>query len=385
MALTLGDDTRYDRVVDAASRNHTPIQNSSQSSSVIATSPRSNSGSHTLSYAIRLAANKKRHPRLPTPPDSTRPSLENPSEVTSTPHLAFDPDHWQTPAGHSDQSASPPPSPPLSPAPVSLEYIISQVRDVLTGKAAVRKISNVTSELYQQLDAQAQVDVDLAGWDGVKWVYSGTVHDLVGVSILTLFSSRVDFHRGDLIVGGKVSFGNEIMTALFLDLQRDNTSYPIHYGTSQIRTFGQANIDLTVGSKSPDYALYEVVEDENSTNITPTIAWEIEYAENERKLEMDAARLICLSKGLVQLVVTVKITHEPNTFPKMLKRVVWHHWEMDAARFGQVDDPTNTLLLNNPVPHPQGDQTSPPSYEAHVEIDEDIYRLVAHVTKSYQV
>jgi hypothetical protein len=185
-------------------------------------------------------------------------------------------------AGHSDQSASPPPSPPLSPAPVSLEYIISQVRDVLTGKAAVRKISNVTSELYQQLDAQAQVDVDLAGWDGVRWVYSGTVHDLVRVSILTLFSSRVDFHRGDLIVGGKVSFGNEIMTALFLDLQRDNTSYPIHYGTSQIRTFGQANIDLTVGSKSPDYALYEVVEDENSTNITPTIAWEIGYAENER-------------------------------------------------------------------------------------------------------
>ena len=284
-------------------------------------------------------------------------------------------------AGHSVQSASPP---PLSPAPVSLEYIISQVRDVLTGKAAVRKISNVTSELCQQLDAQAQVDVNLAGWDGVKWVYSGTVHDLVG-AILTSFSSRVDFHRGDLIVGCKVSFGNEIMTALFLDLQRDNTSYPIHYGTSQIRTFGQANIDLTVGSKSPDYALYEVVGDENSTNITPTIAWEIGYAENERKLEMDAARLICLSKGLVQLVVTVKITHEPNTFPKMLKQVVWHHWEIDVARFGQVDDPTNTLLLNNPVPHPQGDQTSPPPYEAHVEIDKDIYRLVAHVTESYHV
>jgi hypothetical protein len=211
---------------------------------------------------------------------------------------------------------------------------------------------------------------------------------LLPVSPYSCYSfSRVDLHRGDLIVGCRIGFGHEIMTALFVNLERKGGSYPSQYNTREIYTFGQANVDLVEGSKSPDYTLYDLGKDDgdSDTAITPTIAWEIGYAENEKKLEMDAARLICLTEGLVLLVVTVKISHEPNVYPKKLKRVVWQHWELDSTQLKPVDNEMEKHQLNDPKPLLGDNQTLPPSYEAYVKFDEEVYRFVARVTKTFEV
>jgi hypothetical protein len=213
------------------------------------------------------------------------------------------------------------------------------------------------------------------------------------VWLFTLSFSRVDFDGKDLIVGCDVGFGHEIMATLFDDLRHNDTSYPLWYNNTRIRTCSQATVELAEGSKSPDFALIEVDKEEDEAEesgneeedegLVPTIAWEIGYSESEEKLQMDAARLLCLTEGLVRLVVTVKITHEPNTSPRKLKRVVWRHWELDPTHFRRVDN--SVKGLNKPKPLPPDNRTSPPPYEAYVKFDKEVYRLVAHVTDSYEV
>jgi hypothetical protein len=163
MALIIGDNKCNQRIAAAGSIYSFETNNGSLSSP----SGKSNSVSHApiLSYATRMAR-KKCHPQTPlTPPDSTRTSLENPSDVTSRHSLATADNHdWHS------HSISPLPSPPLSPlaGTPSLESIIRQVRDVLAGKSAVCEISNVSSQLYDELSAHARADDSLAGWDDVR-------------------------------------------------------------------------------------------------------------------------------------------------------------------------------------------------------------------------
>ena len=162
MALIIGDD-KCSRRVAAAGRIHSFETNNGSPG-------KSNSVSHApkppiLSYATRIMTRKKYHSQTPlTPPDSTRTSLENTSNVTP---LATPDNHVTVWHSH---SISPPPSPPLSPltGTPSLESIIRQIRDVLTGESAVCVISNVSSQLYDELSARARTDGGLAGWDDVR-------------------------------------------------------------------------------------------------------------------------------------------------------------------------------------------------------------------------
>jgi hypothetical protein len=107
---------------------------------------------------------------LLTPPNSTRTSFENSAVNIPTPPKNTDSEG--TLSSLICPPLSPPTSAPSSPIhkPVLLDDIISQVKDVLAGRTDVLRISNVMPELYEELEARAKVDDDLAGWDGIRYV-----------------------------------------------------------------------------------------------------------------------------------------------------------------------------------------------------------------------
>jgi hypothetical protein len=176
------------------------------------------------------------------------------------------------------------------------------------------------------------------------------------------------------------------MTSLFHTLASNNTAYPSIYNDRIIWTYGQANIYLTQGTKSPDYSLYDLPKGSNEVESTPTLACEVASSESETKLHLDAARLICLSRALILLVIAVKITYQPNSSPRKLLRVTWSHWEPDFRSFKKVED-TQGVVVNDPKPvlseKVKGGFPSP--FEAYVDVGGDIYRIVARVTKQYTV
>ena len=98
---------------------------------------------------------------------------------------------------------------------------------------------------------------------------------------------RVDLHKGALIVGCSVSYGHEILAGIFGRISLADIG---HSGSGSITSFGQANIPLSEGTKSPDYSLYEV--GTGKAEFIPTVAWEVGYSESEKKLALDAARLL---------------------------------------------------------------------------------------------
>jgi hypothetical protein len=122
-------------------------------------------------------------------------------------------------------------------------------------------------------------------------------------------------------------------------------------------------------------------------NTTPTVVWEVAYSETERKLALDAARHICLSLGLVQLVVAVKIEH-CDSFPKRLERVTWSHWELVDAEpvaewGGALDDPQPfgwDAVTNHDFVPPIGTK-----YQAVVKIGSALQRVTAEQTQTHQV
>src|SRR5882757_10053634 len=93
---------------------------------------------------------------LPTPPSSTRPSIDQPHITSST-------SEQQSPSGSVDLThgperyspATPPKSPPKRTEPQTLLSVTASVRDVLEGHEPQRTIKNVSRELYEELDARA--------------------------------------------------------------------------------------------------------------------------------------------------------------------------------------------------------------------------------------
>jgi hypothetical protein len=120
-----------------------------------------------------------------------------------------------------------------------------------------------------------------------------------------------------------------------IGLQARSDKFYRLYGSSSILAGGSADIRYEDGGyKSPDMSLYEVNKGEGARQIyAPTVVFEAASTRSSRNLAMEAARHICLTLGLVKLVVTINIVLQPNTFPRKLQSVTWSHWEEDFSAF----------------------------------------------------
>lgn len=208
-------------------------------------------------------------------------------------------------------------------------------------------------------------------------------------------------------VGYPTSPGHEILGSLFKRLSKNTDSYPPGpYNGSEIISCGTASVKLADGVKQPDYSLYErrqgtgpMAAEAHALNAVPTITWEVGYSESPEKLALDAARMICLSKGLIQLVVTINITSEiQNTdrvggkrkveeeeLPRVraLEGVTCAFWEMDFNAFNEV--PSYSGRLNKLVPSHQHHTQPPTSFPTTVSMDSKKYTVKAMQTLSHQI
>lgn len=174
---------------------------------------------------------------------------------------------------------------------------------------------------------------------------------------------------------------------------------------SEIISCGTASVKLADGVKQPDYSLYErrqgtgsMAAEAHALNAVPTITWEVGYSESPEKLALDAARMICLSKGLIQLVVTINITSKIQDNDKVgrkrkaeeklprvrvLEGVECAFWEMDFNAF--EEDPSHSGELNKLVPYRQPQKQSPISFTTTVSMDSKKYTVKAIQTLSHEV
>jgi hypothetical protein len=114
------------------------------------------------------ASNVQWRHNLPTPPNSTRPSLESPNGLAK-PRPTSDAHFKQL---HLHQLPNRPTPAPLqgtlsSP---SLGSVIDAVREVAEGHQQGCRIDDVTPELYKQLEAHAVNDGYFEGWEGLRCV-----------------------------------------------------------------------------------------------------------------------------------------------------------------------------------------------------------------------
>lgn len=114
------------------------------------------------------ASNVQWRHNLPTPPNSTRPSLESPDDLADP----RPPSDAQFKRPHLDQLPKSP-----TPAPMqgtlsspSLGSVIDTVREVAEGRQQGCRIDGVTPELYKQLEARAVNDGNFEGWEGLRCV-----------------------------------------------------------------------------------------------------------------------------------------------------------------------------------------------------------------------
>lgn len=99
---------------------------------------------------------------LPTPPSSTRTSLDEPP-----PRLQKKPS--QLPILLTKTVCAPSPLTPPA-VPPSYEHIVNRVRRVLQGSDEGFIVHDVPFDVYERLDARARVDANLAGWEGLRYV-----------------------------------------------------------------------------------------------------------------------------------------------------------------------------------------------------------------------
>ncbi|KAG2126631.1 uncharacterized protein EDB93DRAFT_1257451 [Suillus bovinus] len=313
---------------------------------------------------------------LPTPPNSTRTSLEELQHQPASPCKAQTPAKVAVPPP--TKAILPPdhPTPPPSPSSTSQETyhsILRSFKNIADGTITRVVFQDVIPATYNMVLETATNNGD---WDAV----------------------RVDYNEGVLIVHCP-SLGHEILPELFDVMRHAGTSYPREYHGSKITQGGSSTITLEAGSKSPDFSLYEVKESsrqvEQVTNGIPTIAFEVGHWEGERKLTMDAGRLICLSKGMIQLVVTIDIDHEvekQNHGRRKLKSVIWTHWEMDAE-YPQIVGKGDTYELNKLLPERDGKiikdtetvQPVPDAYRAVVRFAKIPHWVRAYKSNTYKV
>jgi hypothetical protein len=212
-----------------------------------------------------------------------------------------------------------------------LQCLVSQIKPVLDHIRPKIEI-NVGVELFKQLQAEVEMggSEDLSGWGGSRYYRLSLFTTL---RAHTFYS--IDYDGKVLIVECGPSIGHEIISDIFHQLSANGASYPRHTGHgTTISQGGSAAVDLTKGMKEPDFSLYETrplnSDLDNTANSKPTIAWEVAYSESEKKLTTDAARLICLSRCGVLLVVALNIDISGTRESRQLNSVTWSHWEMDA-------------------------------------------------------
>lgn len=145
---------------------------------------------------------------------------------------------------------------------------------------------------------------------------------------------------------------------------------------------GQAGIKLSRDRKDPDFSIYV----HNPTSIhqcnIPTVALETAYTESEETLTMDAARLLCLSAGLVQLVIAVNFVHtREGNGPRQLKKVEWAHWEV--VEMEKVDP---SMRSKGPWVVERDEREMPMTYTAIVDVGEGKKEsITASKVESFQV
>ena len=150
----------------------------------------------------------------------------------------------------------------------------------------------------------------------------------------------VEFRVDKLIVRFP-TIGHEIVSELFHVMSKASTGYPERYRRSSVAMGGSANIHNSGGYKSPDFSLYKIDEDNRSEILdrtSPMIVFEVAYTQPSRKVELEAAHHICLTRGQVQLVIAIYIVHRAKTKPRELVSVTWSHWEEDVRSYREADD-----------------------------------------------
>ncbi|KAG2063016.1 hypothetical protein BDR04DRAFT_1164353 [Suillus decipiens] len=312
------------------------------------------------------------HNGPPTRPSSTRTSLPEyqcgpePSRVFKTlPQVAVPPMKANLPSSHftlGPSSSSPPPE--------TYDSILKSFRSVADLTVTKVVIQDVPPATYE---AVVQEGINHENWQAV----------------------RVDYNDGVLIVQCP-NLGHEILPELFDVMRYAGTSYPKTYHGSKITQGGSTTIPLAAGSKSPDFSLYEVKDSSGqATNGIPTVAFEVGYWEGEKKLALDAGRLICLSKGMIQLVATIDINHmveKQNNRRRKLESVVWTHWEMDPE-YPQIVKSHHTYELNKLLPERDGKvitdtetvQPTPDAYRAVVTFAKIPHWVRAYKSDTYKV
>ena len=147
--------------------------------------------------------------------------------------------------------------------------------------------------------------------------------------------------RVDKLIVRFPTIGHEIVSELFNIMSKAGTGYPERYRRSSVAMGSSANIHNSGGYKSPDFSLYEIDEDNRSEILdrtSPMIVFEVAYTQPSRKVELEAARHICLTRGQVQLVIAVDIVHRAKTKPRELVSVTWSHWEEDVHSYREAED-----------------------------------------------
>lgn len=145
---------------------------------------------------------------------------------------------------------------------------------------------------------------------------------------------------------------------------------------------GQAGIQLSRNRKDPDFSVYVHTPEAKHQCNKPTIAWETAYTESEEDLTLDAARLLCLSNGFIQLVIAINVTHtRAHGQARQLESVEWAHWEIVG-----IEDVDPSSRVSGPAVTKWDKMNVPVAYSAVIdEGEEGKVKLTAGKVASYQV
>lgn len=282
---------------------------------------------------------------LPTPRqslDSPEPSIVRKVQMPTTSGLqittnlpirpqSLTPDNPQ--AAHAKAILTPPVSPDdLHPIPTQVN--LPDLLAFLARKSgeSTFEIKGIDEDGLKVLDDHARAG-KLPGWDGgVRYVPSLVlIHHLA----YTLHSrSFVD----DSLILHYPTLIHEIIPDVFTRLSAQGKHLPsgVKPG-SVLRNYGCADIPLLIGSKTPDFSIYERNELDVKTlrfQIHPTVVFEVGYSQKVRDLRHAAARLIGSSLGAVQLVVAIKLSYKntPDKEREAIEKATAEFWELDRLQ-----------------------------------------------------
>jgi hypothetical protein len=331
-----------------------------------------------------------------TPPDSTRPSLDESESHTGSADVSVN-SRLQAQVTESldfraDLEAalaevSPPPTPPRSPS-KGLGKLITQIKPILNGSGIdLILIKNVSVQLFDELRAKANAG-DCDELFGLEKQRYHPPFRVPYVSKLSHLAGSIDYDGNNLIINHP-SIGHEIIQGI-LDLvdggyPRRNPHISME---NKIMSGGSADVRLRGGGlKQPDFSIYEIREGSTKhDDEEPTIAFEVGLSQRQRKLGEAAARLLLLCRyGTILLVVTVKIVVSGD--PEKLDSVTWTHWEVTSWEKVKKPEekPANELYVIRSVPDKVDERGMPLAYEITRKSGERQVVVRAAVTAKYQV